>query len=43
MWSKQLGWQAKTSFKELMELMVEADLERNEAQSGRRRVQGQSR
>ena len=40
---EQLGWQSKTSFKELMQLMVEADLERNEAQSGRRRGQGESR
>ena len=40
---EQLGWQARTSFKELMQLMVEADLERNEAASGRRRGQGESR
>ncbi len=40
---EQLGWQAKTSFKQLMQLMVESDLERNEALSGRRRGQGESR
>jgi GDPmannose 4,6-dehydratase len=40
---EQLGWQAKTSFKQLMQLMVESDLERNEALSGRRRGQGGSR
>lgn len=40
---EQLGWQAKTSFRELMEIMVEADLERNEAASGVRRGQGRAR
>jgi GDPmannose 4,6-dehydratase len=40
---EQLGWTAQTSFRELMHLMVEADLERQEARSGRRRGQGGSR
>ena len=34
---QELGWQARTSFEELMHLMVEADLERQERASGRRR------
>jgi GDPmannose 4,6-dehydratase len=33
----KLGWQAKVTFRELMQMMVEADLERQEAASGRRR------
>ena len=38
-----LGWRARTSFQELIELMVESDLENQERQSGRRRGQGRSR
>ncbi len=34
---KQLGWRAKTSFSELVAIMVEADLEALERKSGRRR------
>ena len=40
---KQLGWEPRTSFRQLMALMVEADLERQEEQSGRRRGRGGSR
>jgi GDPmannose 4,6-dehydratase len=40
---EQLGWRARTGFRELMQLMVEADLERIEAASGARRDQGRSR
>ena len=35
--AEKLGWQSKVSFRELMEMMVEADLERHEQASGRRR------
>lgn len=35
--AEKLGWQAKVSFRELIEMMVEADLERQEQVSGRRR------
>jgi GDPmannose 4,6-dehydratase len=35
--ARKLGWQAKVSFRELMQMMVEADLERQERASGRRR------
>ena len=34
---EELGWSAKTSFAELVSIMVEADLEAQEAVSGRRR------
>jgi GDPmannose 4,6-dehydratase len=34
---EQLGWRAETSFPELVRLMVEADLERQESSSGRKR------
>jgi GDPmannose 4,6-dehydratase len=34
---EELGWTARTSFPELMEIMVEADLEAQEKASGRRR------
>jgi GDPmannose 4,6-dehydratase len=34
---EELGWRARTSFAELVTIMVEADLEAQEAQSGRRR------
>jgi GDPmannose 4,6-dehydratase len=34
---EELGWSARTSFKELVEIMVEADLEAQERLSGRRR------
>ena len=34
---EELGWEAKTSFAELMAIMVEADLEAQEKASGRRR------
>jgi GDPmannose 4,6-dehydratase len=40
---EKLGWQAETSFEELMRIMVEADLELQERASGRRRGQGASR
>jgi GDPmannose 4,6-dehydratase len=40
---EQLGWTASTSFRELMHLMVEADLERQEAKTGARRGRGRSR
>jgi len=40
---EQLGWRAYTDFRELMRIMVEADLERAEAASGRRRGKGSSR
>lgn len=35
--SRELGWSAKTSFKELIEIMVESDLVAQEKLSGRRR------
>jgi GDPmannose 4,6-dehydratase len=35
--SRDMGWSAKTSFKELIEIMVEADLVAQESSSGRRR------
>lgn len=35
--AEKLGWQAKVSFRELIEMMVEADLGRQEQASGRRR------
>jgi GDPmannose 4,6-dehydratase len=38
-----LGWEAKTDFGELVRIMVEADLERQEASSGRRRGSEQAR
>jgi GDPmannose 4,6-dehydratase len=34
---RELGWSARTTFKELVEIMVEADLEAQEKASGRRR------
>jgi GDPmannose 4,6-dehydratase len=40
---EELGWTAKTSFDELIQIMVEADLEAQERLSGRRRDQGRSR
>jgi GDPmannose 4,6-dehydratase len=39
----RLGWEPKTSFRELMAIMVEADLELQERISGRRRGEGGSR
>ena len=38
-----LGWTAKTTFEELVHIMVEADLEAQERLSGRRRDRGRSR
>jgi GDPmannose 4,6-dehydratase len=38
-----LGWSARTSFEELIRIMVEADLELQERVSGRRRDRGASR
>ncbi len=38
-----LGWQPRTSFKELIRMMVESDLEGQERASGRRRGSGASR
>jgi GDPmannose 4,6-dehydratase len=40
---EQLGWQARTSFPELVRIMVEADLELQERATGRRRGQGAAR
>ena len=40
---EELGWEARTSFQELMQIMVEADLEIQEQLSDRRRNQGTSR
>jgi GDPmannose 4,6-dehydratase len=39
----ELGWTARTSFRELIELMVEADLEQQERSTGARRDRGSSR
>jgi GDPmannose 4,6-dehydratase len=36
---EQLGWSSRTSFRDLVRIMVDADLERSEAQSGKRRGQ----
>jgi GDPmannose 4,6-dehydratase len=38
--SAELGWTSRTSFRELIELMVEADLEQQERTSGARRDRG---
>ena len=38
-----LGWTANTTFEELVQIMVEADLEAQERLSGRRRDRGRSR
>jgi len=40
---ESLGWSAKTNFEQLIGIMVEADLERQERSSGRRRDRGASR
>lgn len=40
---RELGWSARTSFKELIEIMVDADLEAQEKLSGRRRDDAGSR
>ena len=40
---EQLGWQSRTSFEELVQIMVEADLERQERLTGRRRGQAGTR
>ena len=40
---RELGWSARTSFRELIEIMVEADLEAQERVSGRRRDDSGSR
>ncbi|MFP6655045.1 MAG: GDP-mannose 4,6-dehydratase [Myxococcota bacterium] len=40
---KHLGWKARTSFGELVEIMVEADLEAQEKATGRRRGDSNSR
>jgi GDPmannose 4,6-dehydratase len=40
---EQLGWHARTSFEDLIRLMVEADLESQERLSGRRRGRGSAR
>jgi GDPmannose 4,6-dehydratase len=39
----ELGWRARTSFRELVELMVESDLEQQERVTGARRDRGRSR
>jgi GDPmannose 4,6-dehydratase len=41
--SEVLDWTARTSFEELVQIMVEADLEAQERLSGRRRDKGRSR
>jgi len=40
---EELGWFARTSFEELIQIMVESDLELQERASGRRRGQGRAR
>jgi GDPmannose 4,6-dehydratase len=40
---ESLGWKAETNFEQLVGIMVEADLERQERSSGRRRGRGASR
>jgi GDPmannose 4,6-dehydratase len=40
---EELGWSARTSFRELVQLMVEADLEGQERTTGARRGQGRAR
>ena len=40
---ESLGWRAETNFEQLVGIMVEADLERQERSSGRRRDRGASR
>jgi GDPmannose 4,6-dehydratase len=40
---EELGWSARTSFEDLVRIMVESDLELQERSSGRRRGKGQSR
>ena len=40
---ESLGWRAETNFEQLIGIMVEADLERQERSSGRRRGRGASR
>ncbi len=40
---EQLDWSARTTLRELMEIMVEADIEQQERTSGRRRGKGASR
>ncbi|MEE9606591.1 MAG: GDP-mannose 4,6-dehydratase [Myxococcota bacterium] len=40
---EQLDWSARTTLRELMEIMVEADIEQQERSSGRRRGRGASR
>jgi GDPmannose 4,6-dehydratase len=40
---EMLGWRAETNFEQLIGIMVEADLERQEQSSGRRRGKGASR
>ena len=40
---EELGWTAKTDFRGLVRIMVEADLERSEATSGARRGTGRAR
>jgi GDPmannose 4,6-dehydratase len=39
----ELGWTARTSFRELVELMVETDLEQQERTTGARRERGRAR
>jgi GDPmannose 4,6-dehydratase len=39
----ELGWTARTSFRELVELMVESDLEQQERSTGARRDRGSAR
>ncbi len=40
---EELGWQARTSFRELMEIMVDADIELQEKSNGSRRGEGNAR
>jgi len=39
----ELGWRARTSFRELIDLMVDADLAQQERTTGARRGQGKAR
>jgi GDPmannose 4,6-dehydratase len=40
---EELGWSARTGFRELIELMVDADLENQERLSGARQGRGRAR
>jgi GDPmannose 4,6-dehydratase len=40
---EELDWRARTPFRDLMQIMVEADLEKQEAATGARREKGRAR